>query len=147
MAETDDCTLPRAGGELVGDELPLEVELLELDELLLDLDLEGDRLEVLPEGEGVLEPDLDFVFDVVFEVFTCVSLDVRLSDGSTVGVVGTYAGSDACVGVVLYLEKVKKFLVIRTFICIKINICRLKASYCEFTKEKHLTCHYFLQLL
>lgn len=36
----------------------------ELDELLLllDLDLEGDLLDVLPDGEGDLLPDLDFAF-------------------------------------------------------------------------------------
>lgn len=36
----------------------------ELEELLLlrDLDLDGDRLLVLPDGEGDLDPDLDFVF-------------------------------------------------------------------------------------
>lgn len=73
----------------MGLELPREVELEELEELLLDRDLEGDRLEVLPEGDGVLEPDRDFVFEVDFEVLTCVSLDVRLSEGSIVGVVGT----------------------------------------------------------
>lgn len=59
---------------------------------------------MLPVGDGVLEPDLDFLL-VVFVVFnTCVSLDVRLSEGSTAGTEATYV-SGVCVGVELYLRR------------------------------------------
>lgn len=54
---------------------PLE---LELDELDLERDRDGDLLDVLPDGEGVLEPERDF-FNFVFWI---ISLDIRRSDGS-----------------------------------------------------------------
>lgn len=40
----------------------LDVELLDELELLRDLDLDGDLLEVLPDGDGDRDPDRDFVF-------------------------------------------------------------------------------------
>lgn len=63
--DTDDCTRFLAGGELVGELDSRDDELLELVELDLDRLRDGDRLEVLPAGEGVLEPDRDFVLLLV----------------------------------------------------------------------------------
>lgn len=49
------------------------VELLDELLLLLDRDLDGDRLEVLPDGDGDLLPDRLLVFFFVL----CVSVDLR----------------------------------------------------------------------
>lgn len=58
---------------------PRDVLLLdELDELR-DRDRDADLLDVLPDGDGVREPDRDFVFFLLI----CASLDVRRSTGST----------------------------------------------------------------
>lgn len=72
----------------MGELEPREVDDDELLELDLDRDLEGDLLELLPDGDGVRDPDLDFVLLVVFEDFWA-SLDVRLSEDSTEAEPGT----------------------------------------------------------
>lgn len=58
-------SLPRVGGELVGLLEPRDVDDEDLVELDPDRDLEGDRLDVLPDGEGVREPERDFLVDFV----------------------------------------------------------------------------------